>query len=57
MCAGIGWGWEKWIKFKRPLRQLFLYDGLVDPPRRVWPPVGLSLKEAWAKVERIEWRR
>jgi hypothetical protein len=57
ICAGIGWGWEKWIRFKRPLRQLFLYDGLVDPPRRVWPPIGISLEEAWAKVERIERRR
>ena len=56
MCAGIGWEWKEWIKFDRPLRQLFLYDGLANPPRRVWPPVGVSLKEAWAKVERTEQR-
>jgi hypothetical protein len=53
-CAGLGWGVERWIRFKRPLRELFLYDGNVVPPRRVWPPFGVSLREAWAKVERIE---
>lgn len=29
------------VKTKRPARKLIFYDGSVEPPRRIWPPVGV----------------
>ena len=38
VCAGIGLTFVKLIKLKRPVADLFFYDGSYSYPRRVWPP-------------------
>jgi hypothetical protein len=45
-CAGLGQLLQSRIKFKRPLEHLILYDGSYSPPRRAWPPVGMSPQDA-----------
>jgi hypothetical protein len=45
-CAGLGQLLQSRVKFKRPLEHLILYDGSYSPPRRAWPPVGMSPQDA-----------
>lgn len=38
-CAGLGIGFLRRVKLKRPVGDLILFDGSFSPPRRVWPSV------------------
>lgn len=37
-CAGLGYSLRRRIKLKRPVRELFVFDGAHTPPRRVLRP-------------------